>query len=361
MVYEDRITTVRNKIEELGLDAILFTNLINIRYLCGYSGSNGLLFVSKKASLFLTDFRYKTQIETEVKAAEGIVPEDGLLLDALVARPEATGIYKLGFESSIAFDRLESMKRCFPETVQWTPVENFVAQMRCIKTSEEVEKVKKAIVVAETGLRESLDYLRPGITEMEFAAELEYRMRKHGAEKPAFDTIVVSGERSALIHGIASPKVIAHGDLVTIDYGAKVDGYHSDITRTFIMGEPSPKQREIYELVYLAQTSTVKGVRAGLPGKEIDGIARKIIEDAGYGEYFGHGLGHGLGMEVHDNLGVGSKSENIIPKGAIITVEPGVYIPGIGGVRIEDDVLVEESGASVLTTLPKDIDNAIIE
>jgi len=361
MVHEKRISAVRKKLDEMKLDAMLFTNLVNIRYLCGYTGSNGMLLVTKEDSLFLTDFRYKTQIETEVKGAERIVPEDGRLLVALAGRPEIETVGELGFENSIKYNELQITQKLLPTQINWVPVENFVAQMRWVKTSDEVGRIRKAIEVAEHALTDSLDYLRPGISEMEFAAEVEYRMRKGGAEKPAFDTIVVSGRRSALIHGIASPKVIEHGDFVTIDYGAKVHGYNSDITRTFIMGEPTPKQREIYELVYEAQTSTIKGIRPEMAGSEIDGIARKIIDDGGYGEYFGHGLGHGLGLEVHDNQGVGSRSENIIPKGSVITVEPGIYVPGIGGVRIEDDVLVEESGASVLTTLPKDIENAIIE
>lgn len=360
-MYKSRIEKVREKLDELELDAMFFTNLPNIRYLCGYSGSNGLLFVSKEASLFFTDFRYKTQIESEVKGAKGIVPPNGQLLKALSERPEMQNIEKIGFEKSIVYEKLESAKKELGDKPQWIPVDNFVAKMRWSKTSGEVAKIRVAIEVAEKALRDSLNNLRPGISEMEFAAELEYNMRKGGAEKPAFDTIVVSGERSALIHGIASKKVIEPGDFVTIDYGAHVNGYNSDITRTFIMGQPTEKQREIYELVYEAQKSTVKAVKPGLQGKEIDAVARKIIEDAGYGEYFGHGLGHGLGMEVHDNQGVGARSENIIPAGSVITVEPGVYVPGIGGVRIEDDVLVTAEGPEVLTSLPKDIENAIIE
>lgn len=360
-MYEARIEKVRKKMGELKLDAIMFTDLVNIRYLCGYSGSNGLLLVSSKEALFFTDFRYKTQIETEIRGAEGIVPEKGLLLKALSERPILSSIEKIGFEKSITYDKLQSAKEALPESLKWIPVDNFVAEMRWIKTPEEVEKIKIAVEVAEKALRESLSYLRPGVSEMEFAAELEYRMRKSGAEKPAFDTIVVSGKRSALIHGIASEKIMEPGDFVTIDYGARVNGFHSDITRTFILGEPTAKQREIYEIVYKAQTSTINGLKPGMRGKEIDAIARKIIEDAGYGEYFGHGLGHGLGMEVHDNLGVGLSSENIIPEGAVITVEPGIYIPEIGGVRIEDDVLVKADGGEVLTSLPKDIESAIIE
>lgn len=355
-----RINNARKKIEELGLDGIIFTNLVNIRYLCGYSGSNGLLFVSKDAALFFTDFRYKTQIQTEVIGVKKIVPESGSLISALSERPELKSVKKIGFEKSITYSKLEVIKETLTNISEWKPTDDFVAEMRWIKTPAEIAGIEKAIEVAEKALIESKSFLRPGTTEIEFAAELEYNMRKGGSEKPAFDTITVSGKRSALIHGIPSDKEFETGDFITIDFGARVKGYHSDITRTFILGEPTAKQREIYELVLAAQKAAIDGLRAGMKGMEIDSIAREVITKAGYGEYFGHGLGHGLGLEVHDNQGIGAKSENIVPENSVITIEPGIYIPELGGVRIEDDVLVTKDGATVLSGLPKEIDDAII-
>ncbi len=355
-----RIKKIQAKLKKLNLDAVLFTDLVNIRYLCGYSGSNGILFIGRNSTLFLTDFRYKEQIETEVVGVDKLVPKEGILISALGVNPVIEPVKKLGFERSIEFGRLEKYKEQLPKGIEWAPVDNFVAEMRWVKTEEEIRKIRVAISIAENALLESLPILKPGISEKRFAAELEYNMRKAGSERPAFDTIVVSGERGAVIHGIASEKIIESGDFVTIDFGAHIDGYNSDITRTFIMGEPTDKQREVYGLVYLAQTSTIEGVKAGMLGKEIDRIARTIIENAGYGAYFGHGLGHGLGMEVHDNLGVGSRTESVIPSGAVITVEPGIYIPGFGGVRIEDDVRVKDNCCELLTGLPKKIEDMII-
>jgi len=355
-----RIQKIREKLGDQKVDAILFTDPISIRYLCGYSGSNGLLFVSENRALFLTDFRYKTQAPREVEGAEVIVPDDGQLIDTLARRDEIQSIESIGFENSISFCRLEETKKKFSDRLEWKPIENIVTELRSSKTPDEIEKIRVAIDVAQKGLLAALPMLKPGIVEREFAAELEYRMRREGADKNAFDTIVVSGPRGALVHGVAGDRTIETGDFVTIDFGAKVNGYHSDITRTFIMGEPTDKQREIYELVYRAQAAAIDAAKANMTGKELDAVAREVIEKAGYGEYFGHGLGHGLGLEVHDPPAVGTRSENTLLENAVITIEPGVYIPDYGGVRIEDDFLLKKDGCEALTNLPKKIEDIII-
>ena len=356
-----RIEEARGKLDELGLDGIIFTNLINIRYLCGYTGSNGILLVTGKHAVFFTDFRYKSQAPAEVKGAEVVVPDNSELLSAMAERRELDRMETVGFEENISYSHLQKMKAKLPEGLTWEPVEDFMGELRASKEEWEIEKIQVAIACAERALLESLPELRPGIVEREFAAELEYRMRKGGAEKPAFDTIVVSGPRSALVHGIAGDRKIQSGDFVTIDYGARVDGYSSDITRTFIMGEPSKKQREIYELVYNAQAAAIEAARPGIPQKELDAVARDMISEAGYGDYFGHGLGHGLGLLVHDTPRVSRKSDQPLPEKAVITIEPGVYLPDFGGVRIEDDILLEEGGCRVLTSLPRKLDDIIIE
>ncbi|MCD6502539.1 aminopeptidase P family protein [bacterium] len=356
-----RIDKVRQELAKSGLDAALFFGGTNVRFLCGYSGSNGLLYIDRENAIFFTDFRYKTQAPLEVKGAEIVVPERDSLAEALSKRPELKAISSIGFEKSIAWGTLDNLKRLFKRGLRWEAMDDFVGTMRAVKTPEEIERIKAAIRAAEDGMKAALPLLRPGIVERDFAAELEYRMRKAGADKNSFDTIVVSGKRSAVVHGIAGDKIIEAGDFVTVDFGAFVDGYASDMTRTFIMGEPSEKQREIYELVFRAQKAGFEAARPGLRGKQLDAVARKVIEDAGYGEFFGHGLGHGLGLLVHDSPTVGSKSENILPENAVITIEPGVYIPDFGGVRIEDDIRLTANGNEILTSLPRAIEDIIIE
>ncbi len=358
-----RISKVKKRLKEQKLDAILFTDLINIRYLCGYSGSSGLLLVidTEDAALFFTDFRYKTQAALEVKDAEIIVPDNGSLIDALTKRSELNNIKRIGFEKSITWAQLDGLKTKMPSHLEWLPIDDSVQTMRASKDSKEIANIKVAIKVAQEALKKTLPSLKPGIIERELAAKLDYQLRLIGAEKPAFDTIVVSGERSALVHGKPSDKAIEKGDFVTIDYGAVVNGYASDITRTFIMGKPSKKQREIYETVYRAQAVAIEAAKPGMNGKELDAVARDIIKKAGYGDYFGHGLGHGLGFAVHDRPRVGALSEDVIPKNAMITIEPGIYIPDFGGVRIEDDVRITKNGCEVLTSLPKRLEEMIIE
>ncbi|MCK5833022.1 aminopeptidase P family protein [bacterium] len=357
-----RIDKVRKMIKTKHLDAALITDRTNIRFLCGYSGSNGLLLITPNKTIFFTDFRYKTQAPQEVKGAEIIFPKMGIsLYEELAERPEIKTLSNIGFEKSLPYFALEILKNILPAKIEWRPMEDFLSKMRAVKNPQEIDKIREAVRAAETGLKATLPHLKPGIVERDFAAELEYNMRKAGAEKNSFDTIVVSGLRSAIVHGIAADKVIEAGDFVTIDYGAFVDGWASDITRTFIMGEPTAKQREIYELVYSAQASAIKAARAGISGMKLDKIARDIIDSAGYAEFFGHGLGHGLGLLVHDSPRVSSRAENILPVNSIITIEPGIYIPEFGGVRIEDDVLILEDGCEVLTSLPKRIEEIIIE
>ncbi len=355
-----RIDNVRSRIISAGLDSALISDRTNVRFLCGYSGSNGLLFISAERAFFFTDFRYKTQAPLEVKGAEIIVSDNGSLFEALTAVPEVQSARKIGFERSMSFAAIDRLKGLLPESAELSPMEDFLNDMRAVKDPGEVDKIRKAIAVAEEGWRGTLHMMRPGVVERDFAAELEYNMRKAGADKNSFDTIVVSGKRSALVHGIAADKKLEAGDFVTVDFGAFVDGWASDITRTMILGEPSAKQREIYELVYSAQAAAIGAARPGLIGLNLDAVARDIIKEAGYGDFFGHGLGHGLGLLVHDSPRVGSLSENILPEFSVVTIEPGVYIPDFGGVRIEDDVLLIGDSCEVLTSLPKRIDEVIV-
>jgi len=355
-----RIEKVRKHLSNNNLDAMLFTDLKNVRYLCGYSGSNGILYVDSKNAIFVTDFRYKTQVQEEVFGAEIYVPESGRLYAEVSSKQPIKRITRIGFEKNIDWETLNRIKSIFPQNLEWIPSGDFMLELRAVKYPDEIEKIERVVDIAQKALLETIPYIKPGAIERDIAAELEYRMKKKGAERNSFDTIVVSGYRSALVHGIAGDKKIEKGDFVTIDYGAYAEGYSSDLTRTFIIGEPSQKQKEVYQTVFESQAKAIEQARPGMKGKELDAVARRYINDAGYGQYFGHGLGHGLGLLVHDTPRVGSRSENILPKNAVITIEPGIYIPDFGGVRIEDDVLLIEGGCKLLSNLPKKLEEIIL-
>ena len=345
------------------LDAFLVTSQVDIRYLVGFSGSAGMLWVSPERTVFLTDFRYETQAKDQIgnRAEIHIITAEKGYYDLIEELKLTEGKKFVGFDDNIIrFSTYRRLVSRFPD-VNWIPLTDPVGKLRQVKDPDEVNKIRQAVEIAVEALSETLPLLRPGITEKEFAAELEYRMRRKGSERQAFETIIASGWRAALPHGLASDKIINAGEMITIDFGAVFDGYASDLTRTYFLGDPDQKFREIYEIVLRAQTTAIESVKAGITGKELDGIARKIIEDAGYGEYFGHSLGHGLGLYVHDKPGVTVRNEEPIPEGAVITIEPGIYLPDWGGVRIEDDVLVGADGGEVLSSqLPKQLSEMII-
>jgi Xaa-Pro aminopeptidase len=352
----DRADRLAALLAERGLDALVVTNLVNVRWLTGFTGSNGLALVGPgDQRLFLTDFRYLTQSAEQLDAgwkrdiAAEILPAAAVSVGA----GDDTAL-RLGFDdASLSVKDHGTLAGRIAEGVELVAAGGLVEELRAIKDAGELEKIRAASKLADAALTEVLGRGLAGRTERDVALDLEVTMRKAGAEAASFPPIVASGEHSALPHASPRDVEIAAGTLVTIDWGAQLDGYASDCTRTYATGELDPRDREIYDLVLLAQETSLAAVRAGAGGREVDAVAREIITAAGHGEHFGHGLGHGVGAEVHEGPRLSQRSESTLETGQVVTVEPGVYVPGAVGVRIEDLAVVTDDGAEVLTGLPK--------
>jgi Xaa-Pro aminopeptidase len=350
---EERINHIKRILREDKVDGILITNLENVHYLSGFTGSDAALLITENKGYFLTDSRYTTQAREEVSGFEVVQYKKKIEgLSNLMNDLELRGI---GFEGQ---DLTYQAHKEFAEKVsggEFIPINERVKNIRTVKGNGEIALIKKAIDIASKSLRENVWRITPGNHEREVALELEFSMRRNGADNIAFDTIVVSGDRSALPHGKPSEKKIHNGDFVIIDFGARYGGYYSDETRTFFCGKPNRRQKEVYQIVKDAHDKAISSVRPGMKATEVDAVARGWIKDAGYGEYFGHGTGHGVGLAVHENPVIGYESEDVVEEGMVFTIEPGIYIPGWGGVRIEDMVLVTENGCEVLTDMSKEI------
>jgi Xaa-Pro aminopeptidase len=330
---------------------MIVSNLSNIRYLSGFTGSEALLVLSQDEGWFLTDSRYTSQAGTEVTGAR--VVEFSNRLESLSAILKESGAVKVAFEASytsVAAYR-ELMQRV-PE-VEFVPTDPEFSALRTVKDAAELELLEKVAAIASRSFLEIVGEIRPGAIESDIAWALEVAMRNGGAEGKSFDFIVASGVRGALPHGRASDKVIAAGELVTVDFGAFYQGYCSDETVTVCLGEPESRQREVYETVRVAQQLAIEAVRPGISFREVDAKARDYIAGKGYGQYFGHGLGHGIGLEVHEHPTASPRGIGLVEEGMVFTVEPGIYIPGWGGVRIEDSVVVERDGCRRITQVPK--------
>lgn len=351
---EGRIARLRADLVSAGLDALLISSRANTRYLTGFSGSSSLLVVSHEAVVLITDFRYRSQGRTEAGAVADVEIEGMSLWTRLwTVLPRLAGVSAVGFESQhmlhVDYQRVvESGARW-----QWRPTANLVESLRQTKDAGELECIKAAVAIAEQALERTVPEIAAGLTELEVGARLEMRLRELGSEAHPFETIVASGERSALPHARCSRRELKDGDLIIVDFGAVSGGYCSDITRTFVLGRANAAQREAYDIVREANASASAAVRAGMRGREADAVARDYIERRGLGSEFGHSLGHGIGLEVHEAPRLAKTIDAALPVGAVVTVEPGVYREGWGGVRIEDDVYLSESGPVVLTSFPR--------
>jgi Xaa-Pro aminopeptidase len=336
-----------------GIDLLLVSNLVNVRYLSGYTGSNGLVLIGPDTRVFLTDFRYTEQAEQEVYSEfERVTVAQNLTTDALNHLPD--GALRAGYESeAVTVDEYERMRELFPERVELVAVKGLVENMRLVKDEHEIELIAGAAKIADAALEALLGGGLEGRTERELALALEHDMRLRGAESPSFDSIVAAGPHGALPHATPRDVKIERGQLVVIDWGARYAGYCSDCTRTVAVGEPGPEAREAYELVLGAQQVGLDEVRAGGNGKEIDKAVRDIIYGAGHEGHYGHGLGHGVGLEIHEAPTLSFRAEDILQAGSVVTVEPGVYLPGRFGIRIEDLVVVGDHGVRILTSIPK--------
>lgn len=351
----DRADRLAALLDERELDALLVTDLVNVRYLTGYAGSNGLAIVGLDGlRCFVTDFRYVTQSAREVTGFERRTGHNDLLDEVPVAIPD--GDVRLGFEDQhVPVRTCERLRGLLPVSVELVPAGGLVEQLRVVKDAAEVARIRAATELADAALRRTLEDGLAGRTERAVALALEQEMRRLGAERASFETIVAHAAHGALPHATPREAEIAAGSLVTIDWGAQLDGYCSDCTRTYAAGEPGDHAREVYELVLAAQLAGLDAVRPGVSGRDADAAARAVIDAAGHADHFGHGLGHGVGLEIHEAPRLSSTSTSTLASGHVVTVEPGVYLPDDLGVRIEDLVVVTDDGHERLTSLPKDL------
>jgi Xaa-Pro aminopeptidase len=349
----EKIEKLRARFDEYGIDGMLITNSYNRRYMTGFTGTAGVAVIGKTKAVFITDFRYVEQASKQIQGYE-IIQHAGLIIEEVAKQVANLGIQKLGFEQD---DLSYATFKAYEKAVQaeLIPVSGVIEKLRLIKSDSEIKILKEAAEIADAAFQHILDFIRPGVREIEVANELEFFMRKQGATSSSFDIIVASGYRSALPHGVATDKVIEKGELVTLDFGAYYKGYCSDITRTVAVGEISDELKKIYDIVLQAQLRGMAGIKPGMTGREADALTRDYITEQGYGEYFGHSTGHGIGLEVHEGPALSVRSDVVLEPGMVVTVEPGIYIAGLGGVRIEDDAVVTTDGNESLTHSPKDL------
>lgn len=356
MDHAGRRDRLRAAAGEQGLDAVLVTNLLNVRYLTGFTGSNGALLVrTGGADLFGTDGRYTTQAGTQVPDVELLV--DRGTVGALTAA--AAGVGRLGFEShDVTVDGLRALERVLEgSATELVGVRRAVEVLRAVKDDDEVDALRRACTVADQALAElaAEGALRPGRTELAVGRELDARMLSLGAESPSFETIVATGANSAIPHHRPDTTELRDGDFLKLDFGATVDGYHSDMTRTLVLGHAADWQREVYALVQASQAAGRDALAVGAEVTAIDAASRDVIVAAGHGEHFTHGLGHGVGLEIHEAPGISALGAGRLAAGMAVTVEPGVYLPGHGGVRIEDTLVVTTDEPELLTLTSKEL------
>lgn len=354
-----RTTKLLSLLEEQALDAMIIVNPSNRQYLSYFTGSAGVLYISPKRQILLTDFRYIEQAnkqcpdyQVQNHQAKGLLP----LLKELMDQDQ---VKTIGIESnSVTYAEYQAYKKAFGEIII-KGTKDLVEGLRQIKDPQEIECLKKAQSIGDLAFTNVIAFIKDnyqkGITENQIALELEVSMRKNGAQGTSFSSIVAAGPKSSLPHAVPGDVTLKEGDFVVMDFGCVYNGYCSDMTRTIVIGQPTAKHLEIYNTVLLANEEALKAIRPGKTGKEIDAVARDIIKEAGYGDYFGHGLGHSVGIDIHENPRLSLADDTVLEAGMVVTVEPGIYIPDFGGVRIEDLVVITEGAAENLTHSPKEL------
>ncbi|RPF55653.1 M24 family metallopeptidase [Aquisalibacillus elongatus] len=348
-----KLTRLREQLQKQDVDGFLVTNGQNRRYLTGFTGTAGVVLVTGEQALFITDFRYTVQAREQVKGFE-LVEHKGPIHKEVADQVKKLGIKRLGFEKEhVTYSTFETYRDELSS--EFIPLSGMVEELRLIKTEDEIKVLKDAAQIADAAYEHIQSFIKPGVKEIDVSNELEFFMRKQGAVSSSFDIIVASGYRGALPHGVASEKEIQSGELVTLDFGALYNGYCSDITRTLAVGEINDQLKEIYDVVLEAQLRGMKGTKAGMTGVEADALTRDYIKEQGYGEYFGHSTGHGLGMDVHEGPALSFRSEKKLEPGMVVTIEPGIYVPDVGGCRIEDDTVITENGNETLTFSTKEL------
>lgn len=352
MDYAGRLKRLRQMLQDGQCDAMLITNAYNRRYMTGFTGTAGYVLITDDRAVLMTDFRYREQAPREVVGFEVI--EHGADIQASLAQwLHEQKVQTVAVESTtLTHQEYTQLEEAFTDIVVM-PSLGWVEQLRVVKDEAEIAIMQQAADLADATFTHILDYIKPGVAERDIALEIEFYMRKHGATSSSFETIVASGPRSALPHGVASERIIGNHEFVKLDFGAYMNGYCSDITRTVFVGTPTDKHKAIYNIVLEAQQAGLDGVRPGLLGREADALTRDVIKGYGYSGFFGHGTGHGLGMEIHEAPRLSMTSETQLTEGMVVTVEPGIYLPDFGGVRIEDDVVLTKDGAVRLTQSTK--------
>jgi Xaa-Pro aminopeptidase len=346
------LTKLRSSLVEHNLDAILVSQPENRRYLSGFTGSSGWLLISAEQALLATDFRYYEQVERQAPQF-ALAKIKGKFPDLLPSLLADVGVARLGFESQhVTVDQLYTWSEAAGD-VEWVPLKETIETIRAVKDEDEIEALRRSAALTDAAFAHLLESIQPGMTEQEAAWEIERYMRTHGASKVAFDLIVAAGPNGALPHARPGDHAIQPGEPIVIDIGCVVDGYCSDMTRTICLGQPDPEYLQVWELVLRAQQAAEMIIRAGISGFEADAAARDLITEVGYGEQFGHGLGHGVGLAVHEKPSASRLSKDTLLTGMSLTVEPGIYLPGRFGVRIEDLVIVQEAGIEILSGSPK--------
>jgi len=337
----------------LKVDALLVSNLNNVRYLSGFTGSNGLLLVTRRGVTLFTDPRYTVQAAVQVTGPVTI--SKGPLWPDALAEIKRRRLKRIGFESqSLKYLEYETLRRSLPAGSKLVAAGPVIEQLRTVKTGAEIETIRQSVIANSKAFDSALRRLKPAMTEAALAAEIEYWQRRHGAQKPSFETIVASGAHSALPHAEPRSKPMGTGTLLLIDMGASLGGDASDMTRTLFLGRPTPKARKMYNAVLEAQLAAIDTVRAGATGGAVDRAARRVLAKHGMDSLFIHSTGHGLGLEIHEPPRIGRNDQTVLEAGMVITIEPGAYLEGYGGVRIEDTVVVTQNGCEVLTPTAKD-------
>ncbi|MGX7107673.1 M24 family metallopeptidase [Hutsoniella sourekii] len=348
-----RLTKVRSLFAGEGIDALLVTELKNLYYLANFTGTAGVALIGPDYQYFITDFRYKEQASQQSQGFEVIIHSgnQNQVLADLVAKHQ---IQNLGYEADqmvvSAYIRLDEDLDC-----SLVATAGLIETVRQIKDAEEIAIIKQACEITDQAFSHILTFIKPGVSELEVANELERFCKSKGASAMSFDTIIASGYRSAMPHGVASDKLIEAGDMITMDFGCYYKGYASDMTRTVALGSVDPKLEVIYQIVLEAHQAVIDGTKAGMTGREVDDLARDIIKSYGYGDNFGHSTGHGVGLDIHEEPAIAQRNQEPLEVGMVITDEPGIYIDGLGGVRIEDDLLVTQEGVEILNRSPKNL------
>lgn len=352
-MHEARLSAAMRAVELLNVDALLLMGLVNIRYLSGFTGSDGALILTACHRSLLCDSRYTIQAANEASLFH--VSEYKIKAAGIAAALTVLGARRVAFDAeqvSVAF--FNSLTAALP-SIEFVPLSDQLDLIRSVKSPQEIDSIALSAGLASSAFRQLLPFVRPGVSERSLAFKLELIMRDMGADEKAFDFIVASGVRGALPHGRPTEKLIASGEMVTFDFGVRCNGYHSDETVTIAVGEPDGRLQEIYAVVKQAHDLALSAVKPGITCKELDAIARGHIENCGYGDYFGHGLGHGVGLEIHEKPTVSSRSSQSVEAGMIFTIEPGIYVAGLGGVRIEDLVEVTLDGCRLLSKVCKEL------